>query len=107
MGKTRNNYLVKEYIDDEELTVYDNDYDMSKREDYDDDSHYFVPCYERCEEYTESIPMSNAQEKKSATKWDGTLNKGVPSLYKLALAALPPKTRMKLAKFAYPDTLFE
>lgn len=104
MGKTRNHNLVSKHMDEEEETIYD-----CMPQDFtevDDDWYHEVPdtCkhsndIEHCVNKTEEQKVTQKESK----QWSGNVVKGVPTLYQLALDALPPKTRMNISKLVLPD----
>jgi hypothetical protein len=54
------------------------------------------------------VPFEKKEEQEKEVKeWSGKVVKGVPSLYQMALDALPSKTRMALAKFTFPREAVE
>ncbi len=103
MGKTRNNYLVQNHLDEEELTVFDDTDDYA----YEYDEHN-VDYDEVYREKSQDIVMPTKEEITKDTliakHWNGVQNKGIPSLYQIALDALPEKTRMKLSKLVLPKS---
>jgi hypothetical protein len=105
MGKTRNNYLVQEHFEDEDATIYDCEY--ASYPDEIDDSYDDMCCPFECDEgrlndVQVSFVVKEEKGKQEVKEWDGKVVKGIPSLYELALDALPSKTRMQLAKFTLP-----
>ena len=106
MGKTRNNYLVQEHFEDEDTTIYDCEY-VSYPDEIEDSYYDDMCCPFEYDDGTRDIVqvsfvVKEEQGKQEVKEWDGKVVKGAPSLYQLALDALPSKTRMKLAKFTLP-----
>ena len=108
MGKTRNNYLVEEHMDDEEFTVFD--WEHAEYLDEDNDWYVDTSCsfeYDEDRVNTQVPFVRKEEQEKQVKEWDGKVVKGVPSLYQLALDALPSKTRMALAKFTFPQVIVD
>lgn len=107
MGKTRNHYLVSKNMDEEETTIHD--CKMSLETEIDD--HWYTEIPDRFNDSYDcevSVTIKDKEAQKTPQKenkqWSGNVVKGVPTLYQLALDALPPKTRMHISKFVLPDT---
>ena len=104
MGKTRNNYLVQEHLEDEDTTVFDCEYPLYSDEF--DDTYDDMCCpfeYDEGKMNNVQVPqVVEEKRKRTVQEWNGLVIKSIPSLYQLALDALPAKTQMKLAKFTLP-----
>lgn len=99
MGKTRNDYLVRQHMDDEEIVILDHN-----KDDYDDiqfeEEDEYLP-----RESKKVLPKPrNDTPKNQPKQWDGEIKKRIPSLYELAFNALPSKTKMALVKYGYPHS---
>ena len=101
MGKTRNHYLVRQHMDDEEMIVLDNN------QDYDDiqfEEDEYLPRESKKAALPKPTEPKNDTPKNQPKEWSGEIKKGIPSLYELAFNALLPKTKMALVKYGYPHS---
>jgi hypothetical protein len=92
-------------MDEEEVTIYDCNMSLESEiyEDRYDEMPDVLKYSHECSIQTfekDAVKTS----KKESKPWSGNVVKGVPTLYQLALDALPPKTRMQLSKLVLPDT---
>lgn len=108
MGKTRNHNLVSKHMDEEEETIYDClTHDFTEIDD--DWHHEVIDTFKHSNDIEHYVTIKKAEKQKTAQKeskqWSGTVVKGIPTLYQLALDALPPKTRMHISKLVLPDII--
>ena len=105
MGKTRNHYLVRNHLDDEEVTIYDD----TTPDDWFENEPSMVNELQHVQEdeswlYKSTCNKNEQQTNTTESKpWSGIVVKGIPSLYQLALDALPSKTRMQVSRLILPD----